>query len=125
MNVVDSSAWIEFFKGGPNATFFEPAILATEDLVVPTVVLLDVYKHIRRHQGRDQALSAIAGMRQGRLENLDGRTALYAGELGLEMKLPLADSVILATARLKDAMLWTQDAAFEGMDGVRFKPKKS
>jgi len=125
MNVVDSSAWIEFFNGGPNARFFEPAILATEDLVVPTMVLLEVYKHIRRHQGRDQALSAIAGMRQGRVEDLDGRTALYAGELGVEMKLPLADSVILATARLNDAVLWTQDADFEGMDDVRFKPKKS
>jgi predicted nucleic acid-binding protein len=125
MNVVDSSAWIEFFNGGPNARFFEPAILATEDLVVPTMVLLEVYKHIRRHQGRDPALSAIAGMRQGRVEDLDGRTALYAGELGVEMKLPLADSVILATARLNDAVLWTQDADFEGMDDVRFKPKKS
>lgn len=125
MNVVDSSAWIEFFNGGPNATFFEPAILATEDLVVPTMVLLEVYKHIRRHQGRDQALSAVAGMRQGRVEDLDGRTALYAGELGVEMKLPLADSVILATARLNDAVLWTQDSDFEGLDDVRFKPKKS
>jgi len=125
MNVVDSSAWIEFFNGAPNANFFEPAILATEDLVVPTMVLLEVYKHIRRHQGRDPALSAIAGMRQGRVEDLDGRTALYAGELGVEMKLPLADSVILATARLNDAVLWTQDADFEGMDDVRFKPKKS
>jgi len=125
MNVVDSSAWIEFFNGGPNARFFEPAILATEDLVVPTMVLLEVYKHIRRHQGRDQALSAIAGMRQGRVEDLDGRTALYAGELGVEMKLPLADSVILATAHLNDAVLWTQDSDFEGMDDVRFKPKKS
>ena len=125
MNVVDSSAWIEFFNGGSNATFFEPAILATEDLVVPTMVLLEVYKHIRRHQGRDPALSAIAGMRQGRVEDLDGRTALYAGELGVEMKLPLADSVILATARLNDAVLWTQDSDFEGMDDVRFKQKKS
>ena len=125
MNVVDSSAWIEFFNGGPNANFFEPAILATEDLVVPTMVLLEVYKHIRRHQGRDQALSAIAGMRQGRVEDLDGRTALFAGELSVEMKFPLADSVILATTRLNDAVLWTQDSDFEGLEDVRFKPKKS
>ena len=125
MNVVDSSAWIEFFNGGPNAKFFEPAILATEDLVVPTIVLLEVYKHIRRHQGRDQALSAISGMRQGRVEDLDGRTALYAGELGVELGLPLADSVILATTRLSDAVLWTQDSDFEGMDDVQFRRKKA
>ena len=125
MNVVDSSAWIEFFTGGPNAKFFEPPILATEDLVVPTMVLLEVYKHVRRHQGRDQALSAVAGMRQGRVEDLDGRTALYAGELGVELGLPLADSVILATAQLNEATLWTQDSDFEGMDGVRFMRKKT
>jgi len=125
MNVVDSSAWIEFFNGGPNAKFFEPAILATEDLVVPSMVLLEVYKHIRRHQGRDQALSAVSGMRQGTVQDLDGRTALYAGELGVELGLPLADSVILATTRLHDAVLWTQDSDFEGMDDVRFKRKKA
>lgn len=125
MNVVDSSAWIEFFNGGPNAKFFGPAILATEDLVVPTMVLLEVYKHIRRHQGRDQALSAVSGMRQGTVQDLDGRTALYAGELGVELGLPLADSVILATTRLHDAVLWTQDSDFEGMDDVRFKRKRA
>ncbi len=123
MNVVDSSAWLEFFNGGPNAKHFEPAILATEELVVPTMVLLEVYKHIRRHRGRDEALSAVAGMKQGQVQDLDERLALFAAELGVEVGLPLADSVILATARLNDAVLWTQDSDFEGMDGVRFKRK--
>ena len=99
-------------------------ILATEELVVPTMVLLEVYEHVRRHQGRDQALSAIPRMRQGRVEDLDGRTALYAGELGVELGLPLADSVILATAQSYEATLWTQDSDFEGIDGVRFRRKK-
>jgi len=125
MNVVDSSAWIEFFNGGPNAKYFEPAILATEELVVPTIVLLEVYKHIRRHQGRDEALSAVAGMKQGQVQDLDERLALFSAELGVEVGLPLADSVILATVRLNDAVLWTQDSDFEGMDGVRFKRKRS
>jgi len=125
MNVVDSSAWIEFFNGGPNAKFFEPAILETEDLVVPTMVILEVYKHIRRHLGRDHALSAISGMKQGEVQVLDERIALFSEELGVELGLPLADSVILATARLNDAALWTQDSDFEGMDGVRFRRKKT
>jgi predicted nucleic acid-binding protein len=125
MNVVDSSAWIEYFTGGPNAKFFEPPILNQAELVVPTMVLLEVYKHIRRHQGRDEALKAVAGMKQGGIQDLDGSLALYAGELGVEYGLPLADSVILATARLREATLWTQDSDFEGMDGVRFKKKKS
>jgi predicted nucleic acid-binding protein len=123
MNVVDSSAWIEYFTGGPNAKFFEPAILNQTELVVPTMVLLEVYKHIRRNQGRDEALKAVAGMKQGEVQDLDESLALYAGELGVEYGLPLADSVILATARLHEATLWTQDADFEGMDGVRLKKK--
>ena len=125
MNVVDSSAWIEFFTGGPNAKFFEPPILNRSELVVPTMVLLEVYKHIRRHQGRDEALKAVAGMKQGEVQDLDERLALYAAEIGVEYGLPLADSVILATARLHEATLWTQDADFEGVDDVRFKRKKS
>ena len=125
MNVVDSSGWIEFFTGGPNAKFFEPPILATDELVVPTMVLLEVYKHIRGHQGRDEALRAVAGMKQGEVQDLDESLALYAGEIGVEVGLPLADSVILATARLHEATLWTQDSDFEGMEGVRFKKKKS
>jgi len=125
MNVVDSSAWIEFFTGGPNAKFFEQAILQREELIVPTMVLLEVYKHVRRHQGRDRALTAIAGMKQGQIQDLDERLALYAGEIGVEYGLPLADSVIFATARLHEATLWTQDSDFEGMEGVRFKKKRN
>jgi predicted nucleic acid-binding protein len=125
MNVVDSSAWIEYFTGGPNAKFFELPILNQAELVVPTMVLLEVYKHIRRHQGRDEALKAIAGMKQGEIQVLDERLALYAAEIGVEDGLPLADSVILATARLHEATLWTQDSDFEGMDGVRFRRKKN
>jgi len=123
MNVVDSSAWIEYFTGGPNAGFFEPPILNQAELIVPTMVLLEVYKHIRRHQGRDEALKAIAGMKQGEVQVLDERLALYAAEIGVEDGLPLADSVILATARLHEATLWTQDSDLEEMDGVRFKKK--
>jgi predicted nucleic acid-binding protein len=123
MNVVDSSAWIEFFTGGPNAGFFQPPILNQAELVVPTMVLLEVYEHIRRHRGRDEALKAVAGMKQGEVQDLDERVAFYAAEIGVECGLPLADSVILATARLHEATLWTQDADFEGMDGVRFRKK--
>jgi len=125
MNVVDSSGWIEYFNGGPNARFFGPPILAKDELVVPTMVLLEVYKHILRHKGRDEALKAVAGMKQGEVQDLDESLALYAGEIGVEYSLPLADSVILATARLHEATLWTQDSDFEGMEGVRFKQMKT
>ena len=123
MNVVDSSGWIEYFNGGPNAKFFQSAILDTDELVVPTMVLLEVYKHVRRHQGREEALQAIAGMTQGRVHDLDETLALVAGEIGVEQGLPLADSVILATARIHEATLWTQDSDFEGLELVKFRAK--
>lgn len=123
MNVVDSSAWIEYFTGGLNSGFFEPAILATQDLIVPSVVILEVYKHIRRNLGRNEALSAVASMKQGTVANLDEHLALAAGEICVEYQLALADSIILATAILHDANLWTQDAHFAGFEMVRFRPK--
>jgi len=125
VNVVDSSAWIEYFTGGSNARYFEPAILSGDDLVLPTIVLLEVYRHIRRHKGRDAALKAVAAMKGGEVQDLDERLALLAAEIGVEHGLPLADSVILATARLHGATLWTQDADFEGLAGVRYRKKRS
>ena len=120
MNVVDSSAWIEFFVQGPNSKHFRPAIHNTDDLLVPSITLLEVFKWTSKRSGRDHALRAVAAMRQGTVVNLDESLALQAAELGLQHRLPLADSVIYATARRGDAVLWTQDADFEGLEGVRY-----
>ncbi len=124
MNVVDSSAWIEYFTGGSNARYFERAILSGDELVLPTIVLLEVYRHVRRHKDRDAALKAVAAMKAGAIQDLDESLALLAAEIGVERRLPLADSVVLATARLHRATLWTQDADFEGLPGVKYRKKK-
>ena len=123
MNVVDSSAWIEFFVDGPNSAQFARVLRKTDELIVPTISVFEVYKWIRRRAGQDEALRAVAVMRQGRLVPLDESVALHAAELGLEVGLPLADSVIYAVARREEALLWTQDSDFDGLDGVRFIPK--
>ena len=125
MNVVDSSGWLEFFADGPNAAFFEKAILATDELVVPTISLLEVFKRVLQQRGENAALQAVAQMRQGRVVDLDAELALRAAQTGLSHKLPLADSIMLATARAHDATLWTQDADFEGIEGVRFRAKQA
>ncbi len=119
-NVVDSSGWLEYVDGGPNAHSFEPAILAVEQLIVPTICLLEVFKRMLRETGEEAALDVVAQMRQGLVVDLDGDLALEAARLGIDLKLPLADSVILATARLHEATIWTQDEHFEGMDRVRY-----
>ena len=124
MNVVDSSGWLEFFADGPNARYFEAPIAETEQLIVPTISLLEVFKRVLQQRGENEALQAVAQMRQGRIVDLDATIALAAAQLGLVEKLPLADSVMLATASVHSAVLWTQDADFERIEGVRYFRKK-
>ncbi|NIR89888.1 MAG: type II toxin-antitoxin system VapC family toxin, partial [Gammaproteobacteria bacterium] len=90
MNVVDSSGWLEYFADGPNADFFAPAILDAEDLLVPAISLLEVFKRVYQQRGENAALSAVALMRQGEVIDLDGELALAAAKLGVDRKLPLA-----------------------------------
>lgn len=124
MNVVDSSAWLEYFAGGPNAAFFAPAIEDGRRLIVPTVCLLEVFKVIARQRPMKDAVECVAHMRQGTLVTLTPDLALSAATLGLEHKLPLADSIVFATAQAHQATVWTQDADFEHLPGVRYRAKK-
>ncbi len=119
MNVVDSSGWLEFFADGPNASFFAPPIHKPGELLVPTVSLYEVFKRVLQQRGATDALRAIAAMQQGTVVPLDESLALSAARLSLDAKLPMADSIMLATARAYDATLWTQDNDFEGIEGVR------
>jgi len=122
MNVVDSSGWLEFFADGPNASVFAPVIQRSSELLVPTVSLFEVFKRVLQQRGEGEALQAVALMQQGIVIDLDSALALGAAKLSSEMKLPMADSIMLASARAFDAVLWTQDADFEGIDGVRYIP---
>lgn len=120
MNVVDTSGWLEYFGEGTNAAFFAPIIEATEELVVPVVVLAEVFKRVLQSHGDRSALKAIAAMHRGRVVNLDSTTAMSAAHLSLRHQIPLIDGIVLATARVEGATLWTQDPHFEGILGVRF-----
>lgn len=125
MNVVDSSAWLEYFADGPNAGFFAGPIERPEELVVPSLTIYEVFKRVLQQRDEGDALRATALMQQGRVVDLDGRLAVAAARVSIETRLPLADSVVLATARLHDATLWTQDADFERLPGVRYRPRKA
>jgi predicted nucleic acid-binding protein len=125
LNVVDSSGWLEFFADGPNAAFFAASITDTDRLIVPTISLLEVFKRVLSQRGENAAFQVVAQMRQGRVVDLDAGLAMQAASLGLLHKLPLADSVMLATARAHGATLWTQDADFDGIDGVRYVRRAS
>ncbi|MCL6613619.1 MAG: type II toxin-antitoxin system VapC family toxin [Firmicutes bacterium] len=120
MNVVDSSGWLEYFADGPNAEFFAPVIQEPEELLVPSISVYEVFKRILQQRDESQALRAVAIMAQGRIVEFDLTLALSAAKISCELKLPMADSIMLATARAYEALLWTQDADFEGLDGVRY-----
>lgn len=120
MNVVDSSGWLEYVAGGKNATFFAAVIEDLSKLIVPTLCLYDVFKRVAQQYDTATGLSTVATMKQGRVVDLDSATALNAARLSIAHKLPMADSMILATAREYDATLWTQDADFASLDGVKY-----
>ena len=123
MNVVDSSAWLEYFADGPNASFFAEPIEDIEALVVPTLSLFEVFKRVLQQSDESTALRAAAVMQQGTVVDLEATIALNAARLSVELRLPLADSVMLATARQHGAELWTQDADFEGIEGVQYRKR--
>ena len=120
MNVVDSSGWLEYFASGKNAGFFARAIEDTSRLIVPTLSLFEVFKRVLQQRGEASALQAVALMHQGRVVSLDAALALAAARLSVAERLPLADSVMLATARAFGATLWTQDSDFEGREDIRY-----
>jgi len=124
VNVVDSSGWLEYFAGGPNANFFAKPIEATAELVVPTLSLYEVFKKIAQQRGEGDALQAVAVMQQGKVVELSSMLALSAAKVSMQLSIPMADSVMLATARAADAVLWTQDTDFATVPGVRYVAKK-
>ena len=120
MNVVDSSGWLEYFADGPNADFFAEPIEDTRRLYVPSLSLYEVFKRVLQQCGEGEALQAVTVMLQGRVVELDTTLALSAARLSIELRLPMADSIVLATARAYGAILWTQDVDFKDLDGVRY-----
>lgn len=124
MNLVDSSGWLEYFADGPNAAFFAPPIEATRELLVPTLSLYEVFKRVLQQRGEDQALQAVALMQQGQIVDLTATIALSAAKASIERRLPMADSMMLATAQAHGAVFWTQDADFDGVEGVKYVARK-
>ena len=125
MNIVDSSGWIEYVADEANASFFEPAVIDAENLLVPTICLYEVFKRVLQEFGEERALDTMGIMSLGTIIDLDRQIAIHAAQISNELKLAMADSIILATARAYDAILWTQDEHFKNVEGVRFKEKKS
>ena len=124
MNVVDSSGWLEYFADGLNAGFFAQPIEDSAKLIVPSISLYEVFKRVLQQRSESEALQAVAVMLRGQVVDLGADLALGAARISAVLQLPMADSVILATARAYGATLYTQDEHFDGVDGVQYITKR-
>jgi len=124
MNIVDSSGWLSYFADEPNADHFLTPLSDSALLVVPTVTIYEVFKVILRESGENEALQAVVAMQKGTVVDLSAPLAIAASKLSLEHNLPMADSIILATAQEFKAIVWTQDSDFESLSNVKYFPKK-
>jgi predicted nucleic acid-binding protein len=124
MNIVDSSGWLAYFADEPNAKYFLAPLNDTASLVVPTVTIYEVFKVVLREAGENEALQAAAAMRRGTVVNLTSSLAIAAAKVSLAQSLPMADSIILSTAKQFEATVWTQDSDFKNMGDVKYFPKK-
>jgi predicted nucleic acid-binding protein len=124
VNLVDSCGWLEYMADGPNADFFAPPVENTDELLVPSICVAEVFRRVLQQRDEAAALGAATAMGRGQIIDLTWEVALEAARLGVELRLPLTDSVILASARVHEATVWTQDADFEGIEGVRYIPTR-
>lgn len=124
MNIVDSSGWLEYFSDGPNAEFFSSPLKDPNILIVPVITIYEVFKVVLREAGENEALQAIAAMQKGQTIDLTLSISMSAAKISLQHGLPMADSIILATANIFKCTLWTQDSDFENLPEVNFIPKK-
>ena len=124
MNIVDSSGWLAYFADEPNAKHFLIHLKDTASLVVPTVTIYEVFKVVLRESSENEALQAVAAMQKGTVVDLTTKLAIAASKLSLQRRLPMADSIILATSQVFSAKIWTQDSDFKNISGVKYFPKK-
>ncbi len=124
MNIIDSSAWLEYFSDGPNADAFSIPIEDEKSLLVPVITVYEVFKVVLRESTENNALQAIAAMQKGCIIDLNQSLAIEASKLSLHHNIPMADSIILATARKYDCTIWTQDVDFKDIRGVNYFARK-
>ena len=124
MNIVDSSCWLEYFAGSRVGDEVSSVIEDTDHLLVPAIVVYEVFKKLILELDEDKALYAVAHMKQGHIVNLDTDLAIYAAKIGKDNKLAMADSIIYAITKKYNAVLWTQDKHFKDLKSVKYFEKK-
>lgn len=123
MNLVDSSGWLEFLVDGKNAKFFAPVIENTDELIVSVINIYEIYKKVLFEKDEGTAIQVAGLMQQAKVVDVTPSIAIQAAKFSHEFKIPLADSIIYATGRMNDSIIWTQDVDFKNLDGVKYIKK--
>ncbi len=123
MNIIDSSGWLEYFSDGPNANSFLEPLNDDASLIVPVITIYEVFKVVLRESTENEALQAVAAMQKGKVIDLNTKIAMNASKLSLQYNLPMADSIILATAQAYKCVIWTQDTDFQNIENVKYFSK--
>ncbi len=123
-NLVDSSAWLEYFTGSKNAGHFIKPIEDTKNLIVSVINIYEIFKKVLTEKDENSAFQAVGIMQGANVIPIDEGISINAAKLNTELKLPMADSIILATAKMENAILWTQDADFKNLPNVKYFKKQ-
>jgi predicted nucleic acid-binding protein len=116
--VVDSSGWLEYLSEDSKAGAFAHYLEGDGSVLLPAIVLCEVYKHLAKQRGRTVADRFVSQAFHRRVVPLDETIALAAGNLAVEHRLSTADAIVYATARICQAQLVTADTHFRGLPGV-------
>lgn len=124
MNIVDTSGWIAFLNDEANADIFAEPIGNIRKLFVPTICMYEIFKFVKLKEGEMEAIKISAQLKQGQVLPLTETIALEAANISINYKLAMADSLIYASAKIANAIVWTQDEDFKGLPGVKYYAKK-
>jgi PIN domain nuclease of toxin-antitoxin system len=112
--------WVEYFLENDIDKSIIDAIKDTGNLYVPVISLYEVYKKFLSIGDDERANIAVSIMLNADVIGINPQLAVFAAQLGKQHKLPMADSIIYATAVLYDAELYTQDKHFENLGHVHY-----
>ncbi len=123
MIIVDSCGWLEWFTNGNLADSYERYLVDQKNILMPTIVLYEVYKILKREAGEEKALLAAGYMKNSTVIPLDEELALAAADVALQERLAMADAIIVAAARKNNSKIITSDTDLRGHSSVTYIPK--
>lgn len=123
MVVVDSCGWLEWFTDGKLADTYKEYLENPDDIIVPTIILYEVYKVLKREAGEENAITASGYMKNCVVIHLDENLAFAAADIALKEKLAMADAIIAAVSLANNCKIITSDSDLQNLENVIYIPK--